>query len=139
LREQAQVRAQILEGTAPAQLLAGQIRSKLLPSKRFREKSFVYQGDTVRVWDLREFASRHPKAADDAVRKSLRRRQRLSELLPPPTPGAARETTTPAPGRLSGGGRRARRFRQLLRARLGEMGGEQQGGEPTAAALATQT
>lgn len=64
---------QVLAGTTEVQRLAAAKRSMRIPAGRFfREPGFVYQGDTVVIWDLRAYA-RNPKWKEEAVRKSMRR------------------------------------------------------------------
>jgi hypothetical protein len=55
-------------------------RSKLLKHGRFREPGFVYQGDTVIIWSLRDYIS-NPKWREDALRKSNRRRARTTDAM----------------------------------------------------------
>jgi hypothetical protein len=80
LREIALFKEHILAGTTDIQLLAKEKRAKLLPPGRFREPGFVYQGDTVVIWSLREYM-RNPKWREDAVRKSNRRKARRSDAI----------------------------------------------------------
>lgn len=65
---------QVLAGTTEVQQLAAAKRKMRIPSGRrfFREPGFVYQGDTVVIWDLQAYAQ-NPKWRDDAVRKAVRR------------------------------------------------------------------
>ena len=64
---------QVLAGTTEVQQLAAAKLKMRIPAGRFfREPGFVYQGDTVVIWDLRAYA-RNPKWREDAVRKSVRR------------------------------------------------------------------
>ena len=79
-REQQLLKEQILAGTSEVQCLAQQKRSKLLRPGRFRESGFVYQGDTVVIWNLRDYLS-NPKWREDAVRKSNRRKARLTDKM----------------------------------------------------------
>jgi hypothetical protein len=81
-RIQSEFRKRVLEGTTSAQLLAKQIRARQLPPGRFREKRFAYQGDTVRIWDWSAFGSSHPKALEEAVRKSAKRRKQTMRHPP---------------------------------------------------------
>jgi hypothetical protein len=80
-RAQAQWRKDVLEGATEIQRLAAQrrkLRIPEVPGKRFfRESGFVYQGDTVVIWDLHKYA-RNAKWRDDAIRKSLRRRKTIT-------------------------------------------------------------
>jgi hypothetical protein len=74
-RALAQWKQDVLAGTTEIQQLASKQRRLRIPdtSKRFfRESGFVYQGDTVVIWNLCEFAC-NPKWRDDAIRKSIRR------------------------------------------------------------------
>ena len=77
-RAQAQWKKDVLAGTTDIQVLAAQLRKRRIPEapgKRFfRESGFLYQGDTVVIWDVQEY-SRNSKWKDDAIRKSLRRRK----------------------------------------------------------------
>jgi hypothetical protein len=126
-RVQSEFRKRVLDGTTPAQLLAKQIRARQLPPGRFREKRFAYQGDTVRIWDWSAFASSHPKALEEAVRKSAKRRKQT--MRHPPhnddnndhpalkrNDSNAHRTGATAKRRP----RRQDRFRQFLDARLAE-------------------
>jgi hypothetical protein len=82
-RAQAQWKKDVLAGQTEIQLLAAQRRKLRIPEvsgKRFFwESGFVYQGDSVVIWDLREFAS-NAKWRDDAIRKSLRRRKTTTSV-----------------------------------------------------------
>ena len=69
-------RQQVLEGRTPEQLLAAEKRKAILPKHRFRESRFVYTGDTVVIWNLREYYyNGNPKWRDDARRRAKRRQQ----------------------------------------------------------------
>jgi hypothetical protein len=71
---------QVLSGTTDVQIEAARIRKMKIQSGNgkqrcfFREPGFVYQGDTVVIWDIRAYAS-NPKWRDDAIRKSTRRKR----------------------------------------------------------------
>jgi hypothetical protein len=71
---------QVLAGKTDVQIEAARIRKMRIQNgigkQRcfFREPGFVYQGDTVVVWDIRAYAS-NPKWRDDAIRKSTRRKR----------------------------------------------------------------
>lgn len=68
----------ILNGTTDVQRMAAAKRNMRIPAGRFfREPGFVYQGDTVVIWDVRAYA-RNPKRREEAIRKSLRRRSSSS-------------------------------------------------------------
>jgi hypothetical protein len=67
LREQADWKEQVMSGTTWVQSEARLKRSKLLKPGRFREPGFVYQGDTVVIWSLRDYI-RNPKWREDALR-----------------------------------------------------------------------
>lgn len=85
-RAQALLKEQILAGTTETQKLAAAKRRMRIPEtgRFFREPGFVYQGDTVVIWDLRAYAS-NPKWREDALRKSIRRkRARSLEAHRPP-------------------------------------------------------
>jgi len=74
-RAQAELKEQILAGTTQVQTLAAAKRKLRIPPKSFfREPGFVYQGDTVIIWDIRSYV-KDEKARDDAVRMSKRRRK----------------------------------------------------------------
>ena len=75
-RAQALMKEQILAGTTEVQRLAAAKRRMRIPDtgRFFREPGFVYQGDTVVIWDLRAYAD-HPKWRDEAVRKAMRRQK----------------------------------------------------------------
>jgi len=79
-REQQLLKEQILAGTSDVQCMAQEKRSKLLRPGRFREPGFVYQGDTIVIWNIRDYLS-NPKWREDAVRKSNRRKARLVDQI----------------------------------------------------------
>lgn len=79
-REQLQMKEQILAGTTDVQRMAREKRSKLLKPGRFRETGFLYQGDTVVIWNIRDYVD-NEKWRDDAVRKSLRRKVRQMDIV----------------------------------------------------------
>ena len=73
---------QVLAGTTDVQSLAAAKRKMRIPAGRvFREPGFVYQGDTVVIWDLRAFA-RNPKWREEAIRKSIRRSKVTPRHIP---------------------------------------------------------
>ena len=80
-RAVAQWKQQVLLGTTPIQVQA-QRRRKLriggIKQKRsfFHETNFVYQGDTVVIWDIQEYM-RCDTQLNDALRKSIRRNKLL--------------------------------------------------------------
>ena len=74
-------KSQVLEGTTVVQQLAAEKRRALLPKNRFRESGFVYTGDTVVIWNLREYYYAHPKWRDEARRRSKRRQQIEQDAL----------------------------------------------------------
>jgi len=85
-RAQALLKEQILAGTTETQKNAAAKRRVRIPEtgRFFREPGFVYQGDTVVIWDLRAYVS-NPKWREDAQRKAMRRqRARGLEAHHPP-------------------------------------------------------
>eukprot|EP00977_Amphora_coffeiformis_P015495 scaffold4525_cov132-Amphora_coffeaeformis.AAC.3 len=77
MRAKQQWRQRVLEGKTDVQLFAAAKRKALLPKhggKFHRESGFVYAGDTVVIWNLREYYD-NPKWRDDARRRSIRRQQ----------------------------------------------------------------
>lgn len=74
-KDQALWRQRVLDGSTVVQKTAKRIRSSVIPKGRFKETGFVYQGDTVVIWNLLEYLA-NPKWRDDALRKSNRRRAR---------------------------------------------------------------
>jgi len=108
-KEQAIWKRQVLEGTTDIQVMAKRIRSRVIPKKRFREQGFAYAGDTVVIWNLREYL-RNPKWREDALRKSSRRKirseNRSDESKTSPTKVVARTKQS----RLASRRRRFRRF-----------------------------
>lgn len=64
---------QVLAGTTHVQKLAAAKRNLRMGKRFFREPGFCYTGDTVVIWDIRAYY-RIPKLREDAIRKSLRRR-----------------------------------------------------------------
>jgi hypothetical protein len=77
-RDQALFREQVLGGTSLIQREAKYKRSKLIAKGRFREPGFCYMGDTVIIWNLREYLD-NPKWKEDALRKSSKRKARSLE------------------------------------------------------------
>mmetsp|Transcript_23321 Transcript_23321/g.57394 ORF Transcript_23321/g.57394 Transcript_23321/m.57394 type:complete len:173 (-) Transcript_23321:293-811(-) len=96
--QKALFRSQVMNGTTPIQLKAKAIRSKVILSNApgagsksiansngqklpslFKETNFQYLGDTVVIWNLKEYLD-HPKWKEDALRRSLKRRQREASL-----------------------------------------------------------
>lgn len=75
LREKERWKEQVLAGTTPTQLKAKEIREKAIPKGRFRERDFCYLGDTLVLWDLKQYLA-NPAWRDDAVRKSKKRKMR---------------------------------------------------------------
>lgn len=90
-RAQTLWKEQVLAGTTETQLWAAQQRRMRLMDKAssgkrrgfFREPGFVYQGDTVVIWDIRSYAS-NPKWKEDAIRKSVRRNRAIESTVPAP-------------------------------------------------------
>jgi hypothetical protein len=74
-RDLAKWREMVLAGTTSIQQKAKEKRSKLLRRGRFRESEFVYLGDTVMIWNIRDYRA-NPKWKDDALRKASRRNAR---------------------------------------------------------------
>ena len=71
-KEQRAWREQVIAGTTGVQRWATEKRRKRIPAGRFREPGFVYQGDTIILWNLRTYA-RNAKWREEAIRKSRRR------------------------------------------------------------------
>mmetsp|Transcript_73444 Transcript_73444/g.212724 ORF Transcript_73444/g.212724 Transcript_73444/m.212724 type:complete len:162 (+) Transcript_73444:73-558(+) len=71
-REQAAFREQVLEGTTEVQLALKSKQSRLINKGRFHETGFTYMGDTVIIWNLRDYLQ-DPKRKEDALRKSSKR------------------------------------------------------------------
>jgi len=107
LREQALWKERVIAGTTMIQTHAREKRSKLLKPGRFREPGFVYQGDTVVIWSLREYM-RNPKWRDDALRKSNRRKARATDGM------ATEELAKKLSSRPADGRNRQQRFRQFM-------------------------
>ena len=105
-REQALFRAQVLEASTDIQRRAADLRARKIPDKRrfVREPSLAYTGDTIVIWNVREYLA-NPKWRDDAVRKSLRRQERSE--------------STQAKSRTGLGSSR-KRFRAFLQQKLDE-------------------
>lgn len=74
-RDQALFRDQVLTGTTHVQRALQDKRSKLIVKGRFRESGFTYMGDTVILWNIREYLA-NPKWKEEAIRKSRKRRGR---------------------------------------------------------------
>jgi len=65
----------VLEKRTDVQLYAAAKRKMMLPKNKFhRERGFAYVGDTVVIWNIREY-HKNPKWREDARRKSVRRQQ----------------------------------------------------------------
>jgi hypothetical protein len=77
-REQNEWKGQILAGRTWIQEDARSKRKMLLSQRRFREPGFVYMGDTVVIWNLREYMA-NPKWREDALRKANKRKAREME------------------------------------------------------------
>ena len=73
-------RQQVLDGRTTEQQLAAEKRRSLLPKHRFRESGFVYTGDTVVIWNLRQYHA-NSKWRDDARRRAKRRNQIAQDAL----------------------------------------------------------
>jgi hypothetical protein len=76
-REYAAWKAQVLQGSTLIQQRAAELRSRRIPDKRrfVKEPGFVYTGDTIVIWNVREYLA-NPKWRDDAIRKCSRRLER---------------------------------------------------------------
>ena len=76
-REQAAWKAQVLDRTTPVQLRAAGLRARRIIDRKgfLKEPGFVYTGDTIVIWNIREYLA-NSKWKDDAIRKSLRRHER---------------------------------------------------------------
>ncbi|KAL3930204.1 MAG: hypothetical protein SGBAC_011863 [Bacillariaceae sp.] len=110
-----------MSGTTPIQLKANAIRSKVILSNAagsggnkvnangqklptlFKETNFQYLGDTVVIWNLKEYLD-HPKWKEDALRRSLKRRQREASLA---MSSASSNTKSSAPMTNGGSGNRS--------------------------------
>lgn len=89
-KEQKAWKESVLAGTTDIQKRAAELRRRRLVPGTFRESLFLYVGDSVVLWNLREYAN-NPKWREDAVRKSKRRaagmlpvlqkRRRLAEIV----------------------------------------------------------
>jgi hypothetical protein len=104
-------KAQVLAGDTPIQLQAADIRSRRLPPKCklvTREPAFKYTGDTIVIWNVREYLA-NPKWRDDAIRKSTRRLARAEDAAKSAT--SATGGAVKVPRRL---GNSRRRFGQWL-------------------------
>jgi hypothetical protein len=77
-RQQTLWNKQILSGTTWIHQRGKDKRAKLLPKGRFREPGFTYLGDTVVVWNVREYLA-NPKWKEDALRKANKRTARAAE------------------------------------------------------------
>lgn len=77
-RDQAAFREQVINGTTDIQRELLTRRSKIVLPGRFREPGFAYMGDTVVIWNLREYLA-NPKWKEEALRKSAKRRVRNGE------------------------------------------------------------
>ena len=79
LRDKQQWRAAVLAGTTDVQMFAAAKRKALLPKHHtFRECGFVYAGDTVVIWNFKEYYA-CPRWRDDARRRSVRRQQTAAD------------------------------------------------------------
>lgn len=72
------LKAAILAKTTDVQKAAAIERSNRIPKGRFREPNFKYQGDTVVIWDIREFR-RNPEWRKEAMKKAFRQLKYLDE------------------------------------------------------------
>lgn len=104
----------MLSGTTPLQIKVKELkRNKHIPMGRFREVDFSYLGDTVVVWDIKQYFSR-PSWREDAIRKSTKRRLRQmnDDLVASTSSGAAGADA--AIGQLSTKKSRRQRFNETM-------------------------
>jgi hypothetical protein len=78
LREHAAWKEQVLAGTTDIQRQAQSTRARMLKPRRFCEPGFLYQGDTVVIWNVRTYLQ-NAKWKEDAIRKSVRRKARRKD------------------------------------------------------------
>jgi hypothetical protein len=71
-------RNDVMQGKTLEQQLAAQKRRHFLPKNRFKETGFLYTGDTVVIWNIREYYD-NVKWRDEAKRRSKRRQQALED------------------------------------------------------------
>ena len=64
-----------MAGNTDVQRAAREQRGRLIPKGRFRETNFTYMGDTVVIWDLRQYMTT-PKLKDEVLRKCHKRKAR---------------------------------------------------------------
>ncbi len=64
-------RLSIVEGTHPLQKLASKQRASAVKIGAFRDDAFHFLGETINVWDFREYM-KNPKWRDESIRKSRR-------------------------------------------------------------------
>lgn len=62
----------VLAGTSDLQKRAALLRKRRLSPGTFREPLFLYVGDSIVLWSLREYI-KNPKWKEEAIRKSKRR------------------------------------------------------------------
>ena len=101
-RDQAMFRDQVLQGTTDLQKALQEKRSKLIVKGRFRESGFTYMGDTVIIWNLREYLA-NSKWKEEALRKSSKRRHhcRSNQLRnPSATNGKSNKGSNPGKKKL---------------------------------------
>ena len=72
IRAKAQWKQDVLNRCTPIHRMAKSKKSQQIRDGAFREKGFVYMGQTIQIWNIREYM-RNPKWKEDAVRKSKRR------------------------------------------------------------------
>lgn len=73
LRAQAIFREQVFEGTTEAQQQAAAIRKRRVPPGLFADEAIQYMGDTIMIWNFRQFAT-NKLWYKEAIRKSRKRK-----------------------------------------------------------------
>ncbi len=64
-------RLSIVEGNHSLQKLARKQRARAVKNGAFRDSAFHFLGETINVWNLREYM-KNPKWRDESIRKSRR-------------------------------------------------------------------
>lgn len=72
LKEQKVWKKSVLAGTTDVQKQAALLRKRRLAPGTFREPLFMYVGDSIVLWNLRDYV-KNPKWKEEAIRKSKRR------------------------------------------------------------------
>ncbi len=80
IKEQKAWKEKVLAGTTDVQKQAAQLRRNRLTPGTFREPLFQYVGDSIVLWNLRDYV-KNPKWREEAIRKSKRRSAGMAQRV----------------------------------------------------------